>query len=133
MERIYGSAALVVVTLLGPVHGAHADERETLYGISNGDEFGTGVADGRRRERRRSAGPRRRCAEEQCERQQLRGGADLLRDDFSLIWSWEGRIRDAWFGSSLAPAGDVDGDGYADVAVARRNSSGTAPNTGKSP
>jgi hypothetical protein len=37
--------------------------------------------------------------------------------DLELAWSVEGDQEEAWFGSSVASAGDVDGDGYDDVLV----------------
>ncbi|MBP7669010.1 MAG: FG-GAP repeat protein [Candidatus Eisenbacteria bacterium] len=42
------------------------------------------------------------------------GGAD---GDFQLAWSYEIDQVDARFGSCVATAGDVDGDGFSDVAV----------------
>jgi len=35
----------------------------------------------------------------------------------SAVWSAEGNQQEAWFGSLVSPAGDVNGDGYADVIV----------------
>ena len=37
--------------------------------------------------------------------------------DGSLLIRWDGQARDDWFGKELSGAGDVDGDGLADVIV----------------
>ncbi|RMH03756.1 MAG: hypothetical protein D6702_05005 [Planctomycetota bacterium] len=49
----------------------------------------------------------------------------------SVIWQWDGTTADDAMGCAIAGAGDIDGDGYADVIVgARQRQDGASTNPG---
>lgn len=56
------------------------------------------------------------------------GGRDGWGDD--LLWSARGETAGEWFGQSGAGVGDVDGDGYADVAIGAPHASGRTVDEG---
>lgn len=47
--------------------------------------------------------------------------------DGRLIWEWEGEEESDWFGASVAGAGDIDNDGFADLIVGAPKAGGQAP------
>jgi len=49
----------------------------------------------------------------------------------TAAWTAEGNQLDAYFGTVVAPAGDVNGDGYADVIVSSPDYDSTATNRGR--
>jgi hypothetical protein len=51
-----------------------------------------------------------------------RGGPDGLRE--APAWAFEGEQAGDWFGYSLCGPGDLDGDGFADLAISGKNCSG---------
>lgn len=51
--------------------------------------------------------------------------------DTTADWQAEGDLSDAGFGSSVATAGDVNGDGFGDILIGAPNYDGVEPNTGR--